>query len=114
MYTLCTLLVAHNFNYTVNKFPGYMSFQPGEIFEFSWAISPISIEISHFCMHTKVKLSLVDKSRLLVTKNLKGGVLPRLNSQWLMCQVYPFTTVYSVEDIGNIISVKIYNVMYFD
>ena len=77
-------------------------------------ISPISNEISNFCLHTKVKLSLIDKSRLLVIKNLKGGVLPRLNSQWLMCQVYPFTTVYSVEDIGNIISVKIYNVMYFD
>ena len=48
-------------------------------------ISPISNEISNFCLHTKVKLSLIDKSRLLVIKNLKGGVLPRLNSQWLMC-----------------------------
>ena len=91
-----------------------MSFQPGKIFEFSWEIAPTSNRISHFCIHTKVKLSLIHKSRLLVTKNLKDGVLPRLNNQWLMCQVYPFTTVYSVEDIGNIISVKIYNVMYFD
>ena len=98
----------------MDTFPGYMSFQPGKRFEFSWEISPISNEISHFCIHTKVNLSLIDKSRLLVTKNLKGGVLSRLNSQWLICQVYPFTTVYSVEDIGNIISVKIYNVMYFD
>ena len=89
----------------MDKFTGYTSFQPRKIFEFSWEISPISNRISHFSMNAKVKLSLIDKSRLLITKDLKGVVQQRLNSQWLIFQVYPFTMVYYVEDIGNIISV---------
>ena len=96
----------------MDKFTSYMSFQPRKIFEFSWEISPISNRISHFSMNAKVKLSLIDKSRLLITKDLKDVVLQRLNSQWLMCQVYPLTKVYCWGYWEYYISI-IYNVMYF-